>query len=41
MAKFIVNEGWQSENMEDSADDAECKVIAAAIIIRAEIRETI
>ena len=32
MANFIVNKRWQSESIEDSADEAECIVIAAADI---------
>ncbi len=39
MANYIVNERWQSEKKEDSGDEMERIVVAAAKIIRAEIRE--
>ncbi len=39
MAMYIVNEKWHSERKEDLADEAERIVIAAAKIVRAEIRE--
>ena len=39
MAKFIINEKWYSEKKADIDDEAERVVIAAAKIIKAEIRE--
>ena len=39
MAKLIINEKWYSEKKADIDDEAECVVIAAAKIIKAEIRD--
>ena len=39
MASYIVNDKWYFERKEDIEVEAECIVIAAAKIIRAEIRE--
>ena len=39
MASYIINDKWYSEKKEDIQEEAERIVIAAAKIIRAEIRE--
>ena len=39
MAKFIINEKWYLDKKDDIQAEAECIVIAAAKIIRAQIRE--
>ena len=38
-ASYIINDKWYSEKKEDIQEEAERIVIAAAKIIRAEIRE--
>jgi len=39
MAQYIINENWYSEKKANIEDKAECIVITAAKIIRAEIRD--
>jgi len=38
VAKYLINEKWYSEKRANIEDEAECIVVMAAKIIRAEIR---